>query len=177
LKNYPEIEMETNSNFSKIELFFMNEKMDPTRKLSEKFKNEKTKINIKFSPEFCDQFEHFDKIYQFVEKKKVEEISFLESNKKQKIGDHEQFQSSDVVNHENLEIIGKSRVILDKLKEEKLQLTILDIDQSKDRERALEHAMKDPEFALFVSEVLYIIGERNLENLENDMKFLKKFIK
>eukprot|EP01080_Neovahlkampfia_damariscottae_P004570 gene4570-7954_t len=171
-----EEQVETIEYKNELDLYFIDKKLESPKKLIDIFgNNENTKVKIKLSKQFNEELEKYDKIYEFIDRNKFKEVSFFEAQKDLKV--KESVDSETIVEKENLEIIGKSRIIVEKLKEEKLQLMILDIDQAKDREKALENAMKDPEFALFVSEVLYIIGERDLGNLEADMKFLKKLIK
>jgi hypothetical protein len=88
----------------------------------------------------------------------IQNVRFFEErpNKKQKMED----VISGVVPDNELENIGKSLAIKEKLANPKIQHMMLDIDQSQDRVKALREAMKDPDFDILMSELMYLVGER-----------------
>lgn len=51
-----------------------------------------------------------------------------------------------------------------KLRDERLQKVILEIDSAVNRERKLDEVMRnDPDFVEFVNEILYLMGVRELD--------------
>jgi len=98
----------------------------------------------------------------------------LESKNTTNDGDTKEY----IVKKEDLQAIGRSDFLRGQLRSEKLQRIILDIDQAEDRVKALELAMERiPEFSLFISQILYVIGERDVQTLKQDRSIIEMFEK
>ena len=59
-----------------------------------------------------------------------------------------------------------------KLRDERLQKVILEIDSAVNRERKLDEVMRnDPDFVEFVNEILYLMGVRELDEWDCTINF------
>ena len=77
-----DIQIENQIFKNEFDLFFLNKKLDTSKKITEIFgNNDNTKVKIKTSIEFNNELKNFDQIYQFIERNKFEEISFFETKK------------------------------------------------------------------------------------------------
>ncbi|EFC44542.1 predicted protein [Naegleria gruberi] len=71
------------------------------------------------------------------------------------------------IKKEQLEYIGESSMLKNRLKNERLQKMLLEVDANYDREQVLDFFLEtEPEFLIFCEELLYIMGRRD----DNDLK-------
>jgi len=75
---------------------------------------------------------------------------------------------------EHLDIIEQSNMLKNRLRDDRLQQMIMEVDQSHDREKVLEFFLEsEPEFLTFCEQVLYVLGRRD----ENDLKAIHDLMK
>lgn len=157
-------------NLSNFQVIMFGKPLDENKRISEKIGNpKKTIVKITFPEEFIEQLILND----FPdEDEKLENENQEPPTKKQKT---ESESNETVLKDEDLSHIPKSRILREKLLDQKMQLLILEIDQAKDREKALQEVLKkEPDFSVFVSEMLYLVGERSLDDLQRDLEFFGK---
>lgn len=153
-------------NLSNFQVLMFGKPLEDNKRISEKIGNPKTTVlRVTFPDEVTEQLilNDYQEPVQITEKPEP-------PTKKQKF---EREREEEFLKEEDLSHIPKSRILKEKLLDTKFQLLILEIDQAKDREKALAEVLKkEPDFSIFLSEMLYIVGERSLEDLQRDLEHL-----
>ncbi|KAL9643230.1 hypothetical protein ABK040_014687 [Willaertia magna] len=92
-----------------------------------------------------------------IKKKKIERIG----SRKLKIPDDL------ALKNEQLDVISKSNLLINKLKDDRLQRMILEVDSAQERDKVLDYFVEtEKDFLLFCEELLFLMGRRTNQDLE-----------